>query len=765
MADRELLYGVLAWQVGFVSCADLRAAVQAWRSHPGRPLGQLLVDEQRLTEPRRALVDRLLDEHLLRHPDGVALGADLPPEAIRLLGELRELVATEQHTASQHTVIQRTLPQHSEPQRTLPQRSATIAGDSTNVSPPNRAAMLADRPSPPPDTRFRILRSHARGGLGEVFVAHDEELNREVALKRIRNQYLDTPENRARFLLEAEVTGGLEHPGIVPVYSLGVSEDGQPYYAMRLIRGRSLKGAIDDFHHLHATSDESARLLELRQLLARFIEVCNAVGYAHSRGVLHRDLKPENIMLGNYGETLVVDWGLAKPLGAGGAADAGSPPVEPIHQPPAASDSADAAPIAVTTGGNGRAAPAPLDEAPPAAADSLWRPSASTAPTQMGSALGTPAYMSPEQASGKLDEIGPASDVYSLGATLYCLLVGRAPFSGDALPQMLERVRRGEFSPPRSISRNVPAALEAVCLKAMALEHAVRYASAGDLARDVERWLADEPVSAHEAGWHERLARWGRRHRRAVQIAAAALVIITAVSIGAAVVVHAAKQQVEREHGTTRLALSAEQAAKNEARRAIDSFVNAVTEGDPPRDAQGRALRKRLLAEALKYYEELIDKHGGNEDLRHDLAGAILRVARINRQTGAQTEAIEAFRQALALYKELAERHPLESHYQSEVAASHLGLAEQLRDMGRPKEALAEFHSAVETLEKLVRRDAADHQFHRQLATAYERLAAQEADLHDAASRKHAARASEVRQRLTELERAEHRTDTNRPDQ
>ena len=119
---------------------------------------------------------------------------------------------------------------------------------------------------------------------------------------------------RARFLREAEITGGLEHPGIVPVYGLGTSEDGRPHYAMRFIRGETLKAAIERFHST-AERTESERWIELRQLLARFIAVCNAVEYAHSRGVIHRDLKPSNIMLGKYGETLVVDWGLCKALG------------------------------------------------------------------------------------------------------------------------------------------------------------------------------------------------------------------------------------------------------------------------------------------------------------------------------------------------------------------------------------------------------------------------------------------------------------------
>ena len=172
--------------------------------------------------------------------------------------------------------------------------------------------------------RFRPLRPHAKGGLGVVFVALDAELNREVALKQILEQHADDPTSRARFILEAEITGGLEHPGIVPVYGLGVHDNGRPYYAMRFIRGYSLKEAIAKFHAPAAANEElqsngvqagsarpgclgSSRDLELRKLLRRFLDVCNALDYAHARGVLHRDVKPANIVVGNHGETLVVD--------------------------------------------------------------------------------------------------------------------------------------------------------------------------------------------------------------------------------------------------------------------------------------------------------------------------------------------------------------------------------------------------------------------------------------------------------------------------
>ena len=185
--------------------------------------------------------------------------------------------------------------------------------------------------------RFQILRRHAAGGIGEVFLAQDQELNREVALKEIQSRFADDPSSRARFIIEAEVTGYLDHPGIVPVYSLGQDVDGRPFYAMRFIRGESLREAIRRFHAEPSAGEKSAidtsrdpkartapsRItpeshdFELRRLLGRFVDVCNTIAFAHSRQVLHRDLKPANVMLGPFGETLVVDWGLAKRLRVG----------------------------------------------------------------------------------------------------------------------------------------------------------------------------------------------------------------------------------------------------------------------------------------------------------------------------------------------------------------------------------------------------------------------------------------------------------------
>jgi serine/threonine protein kinase len=157
--------------------------------------------------------------------------------------------------------------------------------------------------------RFHSLRLLASGGLGDVFVAFDEELQREVALKVIQERHANNPQARLRFIREAEITGKLEHPGIVPVYGLSQLSDGRPFYVMRLVRGQSLKEAIEYFHNPLAE-----RKFGLRRLLRRFLDVCDTVAYAHSRGILHRDLKPENVMLGQYGGTLVLDWGSASLL-------------------------------------------------------------------------------------------------------------------------------------------------------------------------------------------------------------------------------------------------------------------------------------------------------------------------------------------------------------------------------------------------------------------------------------------------------------------
>ncbi len=265
------------------------------------------------------------------------------------------------------------------------------------------------------------------------------------------------------------VTGRLEHPGIVPVYGVGRHSDGRPYYAMRFIEGETLKQAVERFHGAkRADHSLGERELAFRRLLRSFIDACNAVAYAHSRGVVHRDLKPENIMLGRFGETLVVDWGVAKMTG--------DPQAEPSSP--------------FLAGGLG-------------VEQSLL--------TRPGTAIGTPQYMSPEQASAGLSEVVPASDVYGLGATLYCLLVGHGPFPSGDVQDVLHRVSRGIFPAPRRLRRSIDPKLEAICLKAMALRPEDRHQTALALAGEIEVWLAEVSYrSEQERALHEAKRSLGR---------------------------------------------------------------------------------------------------------------------------------------------------------------------------------------------------------------------------------------------------------------
>ncbi len=349
--------------------------------------------------------------------------------------------------------------------------------------------------------RFRILRPHAKGGLGAVLLARDEELNRDVAVKEIQPRYADNLSSRSRFIFEAEVTGRLEHPGVVPVYALGRYADGRPYYAMRFITGASMLDAIQHLHQSAKTSDSFDR--GLRDLLVRFVSVCRTMHYAHSRGVLHRDLKPANIMLGEYGETLVVDWGLAKRLG-----DSRSP----------GDDAFD-----------------PSDDKPQSADSTLQ---GGSAPTREGSILGTLQYMPPEQAAGEISQMGPASDIYSLGATLFHLITGKAPFSEhqslSSVDQLREKVLYGVFLKPKQLRPQVARELESICLHAMHKDPQRRYQSAVDLADDIESHLADDCVSVVPESLPRKWGRFFRKHRRlALGLGAGLLAIAVIASVAA----------------------------------------------------------------------------------------------------------------------------------------------------------------------------------------------------------------------------------------
>jgi tRNA A-37 threonylcarbamoyl transferase component Bud32 len=382
--ERDLLTGILAIRMKFVDPDTLRSILGDWLLQRDKSLTSVLFDRQTLTDDRLAELEALVRVQQERD----SIEANTSP--------LRATATDPTDFDTPSPAVWPTTIESDQPPATWPttiDRDPPISSDTQSDTPPSDPAP----PGPGPDgtwadvegdapesgrgqldrsgRRFRILRRHAEGGLGVVYVAHDAELNREVALKEIRGSYADDSKTRNRFLREAEVTGRLEHPGIVPVYGLGRDATGRPFYAMRLIRGESLELAIHRFHRDDSWKATGQRILALQKLLRHFLDVCNTIEYAHSRGVLHRDIKPSNIMIGPYGETLVVDWGLAKPL-----------------------------------------SPSDPDQL---AANDLWPRSTAGggSETLPGAVVGTPAFISPDQVAGRPDAQTPKSDVYCLGAT------------------------------------------------------------------------------------------------------------------------------------------------------------------------------------------------------------------------------------------------------------------------------------------------------------------------------------------------------------
>jgi serine/threonine-protein kinase len=676
-ADRNLFFGVLALQMDFVSRDGLVAAMHAWVLDKHKPLGQILLERQALTAERHALLDALVREHLKLHDGDPQKSLAAVSSVGPARQQLEQIADADLHASLAHLPATPATDGDTHPTRRPP-------GPATLPTCPTRHDPNATRdPSVGTPTssglRFRALRPHAKGGLGEVFVALDEELGREVALKEIQERYAGHRESRARFVQEAQITGGLEHPGVVPVYGLGAYADGRPFYAMRLIRGDSLREAAERFHREQAGLPAGERALRLRQLLGRFVAVCQAVAYAHSRGVLHRDLKPANVMVGQYGETLVVDWGLAKAL-----------------------DRADG------EGTEGKLRPGPGGD-----------PTA----TEPGAALGTPAYMSPEQAAGRPDLLGPRSDVYSLGATLYTLLTGRPPLTHADTGEVLRRAQRGEFPRPREVAPGVPAALEAVCLRAMALRPEGRYGSAQALAEDVERWLADEPVGAYREPLPARLARWARRHRASVMSAAASLGVL-ALSLGVlAAVLTGHNRALAAANARERVAKEKARGNFRLARQAVKDYCVVVSGNLRLKQADLNDLRKELLATAARFHEQFKEQEGDDPDVRAERAYALFELGTIASQTGSAEEALGHIGQALALWGPLVEAHPDNREYRNGLAISHNAAAVLYGRLGRAKDAEAAYRKVLELRQEMADADPGDTGEKALLSRAHSNLA------------------------------------------
>ena len=595
--DRNLLFGVLALELELITYTQFVEACEDWAKQHDASLGEMLVEKKWVSKEELAEVERLLERMLRRHKGDTRLAlaetcnADIR-EAIRDIGD--------------------------------PLTRKTI--DLLPPAPNFVQVGLVETVDLPMDrrSRYSLTKIQGQGGLGRVWLARDDALQRSVALKEPKARGGIGADDWRRFVVEAQITGQLEHPNIVPVYELVHERDSRDvFYTMRFVRGQTLSGAIGAYHERREA--KRAEALELRGLLTAFIAICHALAYAHSRGVVHCDLKPSNVMLGAFGEVIVLDWGLAKVI-------AGS------HDP-------DSPAVHIS------------DDVRSTYAES-------------GAVKGTVAYMSPEQAEGRTELIDSRTDIYGLGAILFAILCNQQPHRAektDTTEDMLRRIANEPTPRARDILSSVPPALDAICAKAMAINRRERYASAQDLAKDVERWLADQEVSVYRDPWSTRLLRWTRRHRAITLSAVAAGIAVTLVSAAAAVLVDAARRnevaalaQANESLDAERKALAREEAAKREATRrfrqsqqTVDTMLSGV--GEVLQYYPGaKAVRERLLEEAARTYAEFAKDQTDDPQLRHESARAYVRLGDVQSMLGEHAAAQDSYQAALDAFASLA---------------------------------------------------------------------------------------------------------------
>jgi eukaryotic-like serine/threonine-protein kinase len=601
--DQQLLFGVLALQLEFITPSQFIEVCTVWASSKDRSLSDLLADKGWVQPHDKEDIERLLARKLKRHDGDVA-------------ASLREVGGDPRVQATLTSIPDDDIHQ-------------TLAPGLQRVSLISTQAHTTESLG-----RYTLSHIHATGGIGRVWLAHDSSLRREVALKELRPDRLASAFIKSRFLREAQVTGQLEHPGIVPIYEVGRRpEDDAPYYTMRFVRGRTLAEAIDLYHRRRKTGEESP--LELRKLLTAFVGVCNAIAYAHSRGVLHRDLKPQNIVLGDFGEVMVLDWGLARV----------------VDEP--------------------ELGPQPVDLEPTAEADA----------TRAGQVLGTPGYMSPEQAAGRHNQLGPETDVFGLGAILFHVLANRPPHTPSTRDEAIRNAIETPVPSLAELGGDPMPALEAVCRKAMAKRTEDRYPSAVALADEVQRWLADESVQAYPDSVPVRVGRWMRRHKTFVSAAAVFIVCAAVASSGAAALIWREQRETKRHLIRT------------------SEFVGRVVAAADSAQIDPIQIRRTMAESGVGTVREIQQERPEDSRLAVTLARLLQFDATAKRLARLSEEAQSALMESISILEPILEQHSEDDDCRSVLATSHYHLGGLRKDAGRRRDAATSHERAISIYE------------------------------------------------------------------